>query len=275
MTPRTQDLVDNESLDCRIPTKRVLQSSFRYEQSGLAMPQKDESRLKVSFKQLSEDCSSLLGTITGGLAEGCSPTLDACRDALRTDMTLMLDEAEVLLQNLEDVTPWRASLAQARALSYRETIQSALDSRHELDSELSLVADSISSQIHCETKTSEDLPFRVSSWRTPSLCFDLELSEQVHFTRTEHMPIKIRVRAIAEIHAKDINASSIPKYSAFRIHVEQCKHDNQSLFSTAGALGEVLIKLRINRLGESQKKKLTWGGEDADVGFVRVTEARV
>ncbi|KAI2511123.1 hypothetical protein MHU86_3258 [Fragilaria crotonensis] len=274
MTPRTEVLIDNESHDCRVPTSRVLKTNFCYEMRG-AIPPKDESRLRVNFKQLSEDCSSLLGTVTGGLAEGSSPTLDACRDALRTDMTLMLDEAKVLLQNLEEVTPWRASLAQARVLSYRETIQSALDSRHQLDSELSLVANSISSQINSETKTTDDLPFRVSSWRTPSLCFDLEVSEQVHFVRTEHMPIKIRVRAIAEIHAKDINASSIPKYSAFRVHVEQCKHDNQSLFPSAGALGEVLIKLRINRLGENQKKKLTWGGEDADVGFVRVTEARV
>lgn len=261
-----------ERPECPMPASKAFEKRFRYECVG---PHSSASPdLRVSFQQLSDDCSSLLGAVTGSLSDGCSPTVDACRDALSTDMMCMLDEANVLLENSKDVNSWRASLAQARVDSYLETIQSALESRHQLDSELAQVASSIVSQIKSEAKTADDLPVRVSSWRTPSLCFDLEVGEPVQFIRTDQVPIHVRVRAIAEIHAKDISANSVPKYGAFRIHIEQCKHDDCSLFSTGGAVGEVLIKIRITPLGDFQKKKGTWG-EDADVSFVRVKEARV
>lgn len=260
-------------------TEGVIETKFVYESIGPAMPgfgpgSQDSADLRSSFQQLSEDCSSLRGAVDGSQTNPCSPTLDACRDSLRTDMASMLYEANLLLENGEKVTSWRASLAQARVDSYLETIQSALDSRDQWDNELGLVANSIATQINSETKTADDLPVRVSSWRTPSLCFDLEVGEPVQFIRKEKMPIKVRVRAIAEIHAKDINSNSIPKYTACRIHVEEVKHDERSLFSLAGDVGEAAIKIRISPLGDDQKKKPTWG-EDEDVGFVRVKEARI
>jgi hypothetical protein len=231
----------------------------------------DDKTLHLSFQELSDGCSDLLET----LFHDSSPTLDACRGSLQTDMNFMLHEANTLLKNVEQVTQWRASLAQARVDSYLETIQLALNSRQQLDSELGLVANSIASQInsYSESKASEDLAVRVSAWRTPSLCFDLDVSEPVEFLRVDYMPIKVRARAIAEIYAKDM-PGSIPQYNACLVRIEDVKHDNSNAALLAGTVGEALIKIRISPVGDAQNKKATWG-EDEDVGFVRVIEARV
>lgn len=230
----------------------------------------DDKTLHLSFQQLSNGCSKLLET----LFHGRSPTLDACRGSLQTDMNSMLHEANLLLKNME-FAQWRASLAQSRVVSYLETIQSAFNSRHQLDRELGLVSDSIATQMrnNTESKTSDDLAVRVSSWRTPSLCFDLDVSEPVQFIRTDEMPIKVRARGIAEIYAKDM-PGSIPQYNACNVHIEQVKHETSNTTSIAGTAGEAFIKIRVCRLGGAQKKIPTWG-EDEDIDFVRVKEARV
>lgn len=246
---------------------------FTYEKHGKSMPsfgrKSDDKSLHLGFQHLTEGRSQLLETMFAG----SSPTLDACRGSLQTDMNSMLHEASLLLTSTELADQWRASLAQNRVDSYLETIQSARNSRHQLDSELGLVADSIASQLrnNTESKTCDDLAVRVSAWRTPSLCFDLDVSEPVQFLRTDDMPIKVRARAIAEIYAKDM-PGSIPQYNACNIRIEEVKHDMSP--SLAGAVGEASIKMRVSHLGGPQKKTPTWG-EDEDVAFVRVKEARV
>jgi hypothetical protein len=277
MAPRPDELMEAMIPETTTSDDFGKEKGFTYESARgkTTMPsfgrKHDDKTLRLSFQELSDGCSDLLET----LFHGSSPTLDACRGSLQTDMNCMLQQANTLLQNVEQVTQWRASLAQARVDCYLETIQTALNSRQQLDSELGLVADSIASQINSnsESKTSDDLAVRVSAWRTPSLCFDLDVSEPVEFLRTDAMPIKVRARAIAEIYAKDM-PGSIPQYKACLVRIEDVKHDNSNSASLAGTVGEALIKIRISPFGDAQKKKATWG-EDEDVGFVRVIEARV
>jgi hypothetical protein len=235
------------------------------------------SELRAGFQQLSAGCSELLDAVHGtSTAEKDSPTLHACRGSLQTDMTIMLSEASHLLDDAEskEVTTWKASLAQVRADSYLDTIQSALACRALLDNELWQVTSSLSSQLSEEKKSPEDIPVRISSWRTPILCFDLELSDRVQYLYTDPMPLKVRATAIAEVFAKDIGAGSIPSYLACRLVVEQCKHEEQSFQSLAGTVGKAYMKFKVSPVGNAQKKNSTWG-VDEHVGELRVAEARM
>lgn len=282
MTPRPE--IALLAPDSPVSAEPQYESNFTYEKWGLStMPGYGSNRgdvggveehdLHKSLKQLHKDCSDMTASIKGNDAN--TLTLTACQGSLQNDMSAMLDEANVLVENIGEhlITPWRASLAQARVDSYLETIKSAIESRDQFDDKLAQLTSAIAPQVE-EGQKSVGLPVQISSWRTPSLCFDLEVGQPAEYASTEKMPIKVRVRAIAEVQAKDIDAGNVPHYSACRVQVEECKHEERTMFSMAGTVGEALIKIRISPLENAKKTDATWG-EDADVGLIRVQEARI
>jgi len=224
--------------------------------------------LRVGHQQLSEVCSELIGSIDGNFGEKYySPTLYACKDSLRTDAASLLDEANLLLENVDEkrVTSLRASLAQVRVDSYLETIQSALRLHESLDSQLNIVTSSIASQME-EEKIPEDLPIRISTWRTPSLCFDMEVGKEVEFTQVGNIPLKVKARVIAEVYAKDINAGSIPSYRACRLQIKELTTNSDITASSTGVIGNALTKIVVSPLKEKREQK---------VESLRIRECRV
>lgn len=285
MTPRPRkDDVVLLTPDSPVLSGQEYEHNFTYEKSGMStLPNfggqrgaaddgEEELHLRKNLTRLHEDCSSMKESVSGSVSgnEGISLTLTACQGSLQNDMPAMLDEANVMVDNIGDhfITPWRASLTQSRVDAYLETMQSAMQSRDQFDDKLAQLTSALVPLV-------EDVPVRISSWRTPSLCFDLEVGEPAQYVSTEKMPIKVRARAIAEVQAKDIDCGSVPKYQACRIHVEECKHEERTMFSMAGTVGEALIKIRISPLlDNAEQTQATWG-EDDDVGLIRVQEARM
>lgn len=286
MTPRP----DLEMLtpDSSVPEQKPFEPNFTYEKFGLStMPSFGSKRgdsdlneeeghdLHKSLERLHEDCSAMTKSVSGN--DTTSLTLAACQGSLQNDMSAMLDEAKVLVDNTGEhlITPLRASLAQSRVDSYLETIKTAIESRDSFDGKLSQLASAVAPHGGDEKENSNGHPVQISSWRTPSLCFDLEVGPPTHYSSTEKMPIKVNVRAIAEVQAKDIDAGTVPQYQPCLVHVEDCKHEERTMFSMAATAGEALIKVRISLLKDSTKNaKATWG-EDEDVGPVCVQEARI
>mmetsp|Transcript_21507 Transcript_21507/g.23864 ORF Transcript_21507/g.23864 Transcript_21507/m.23864 type:complete len:339 (+) Transcript_21507:84-1100(+) len=259
MAPLTDDrvLIMDNSEPSSLP-KTMLEKKFTYgnlrktsQPSLNRSPSELTLELRAGHQQLSDIYSELIGSIEGSVSEeNHSPTLYACQGSLRTDTSSMLVEANLLLENVDEkrITSLRASLAQVRVDSYLETIQTALESRESFDSELNLFTSSIASQMEEEEeeKVSEDFPVRVSIWRTPSLCFDMEVGKEIEYIQKGNAPIRVRARAIAEVYAKDINAGSIPSYQACRLQIEELNYDSYSESNSLSVIGDVLVKVVIS-----------------------------
>lgn len=260
---------NDESPVCKKSTKLIFESPQNVPFSILD-PNYDESadELKSGHQALSESFSKLSRTVDGSFHESdCSIIVDACRDSLKTHMTSILNEASVWLVNTENKSgkSLRASLAQERVVSYLKTVESALQSREKLENDLGLLCSSIASQME-EEKAAKGLPVQISLWRTPSLCFDMEVAKTVEYMRTERLPLKVRVRAIAEIYAVDIHSCSIPSYRACHLQIKELKHESLTPVLSSGATGEGLIKIKISPLGD--RKSINFG-------HMIVREARV
>jgi hypothetical protein len=131
MTPRSQKTVSERSQECKIDVK-ILAKNLQTLGPDLTSP----TNLKHSFKQLSDDYYALLESVNRSHERGDSPTLDACRDSLCTDMALMLDEADLMLQRDNML----AAMAQFRVDKYLERIQSAVNSHYIFDKDLAKLA---------------------------------------------------------------------------------------------------------------------------------------
>ena len=201
----------------------------------------------------------------------------------------MLAEANAVVESLNKeglmVTHWRASLAQTRVESYLHSIDSLLkaEEKSSYDSVLTRVLDPVLA-VMGEEKTA-DLPVRVSSWRTPSLAFDIELGHSVEHSHEAsppsdkcdfdiQRPMKVHVKAIADIAAKDIVSGCVGSYEPCSIKVERCRHEEKQVPSNLSFVeGEAMLKVRISPVG-SGKKPVDDQVWDTD-NHVKVEEARV
>eukprot|EP00543_Licmophora_paradoxa_P004430 CAMPEP_0202443878 /NCGR_PEP_ID=MMETSP1360-20130828/3042_1 /ASSEMBLY_ACC=CAM_ASM_000848 /TAXON_ID=515479 /ORGANISM="Licmophora paradoxa, Strain CCMP2313" /LENGTH=345 /DNA_ID=CAMNT_0049059697 /DNA_START=48 /DNA_END=1085 /DNA_ORIENTATION=+ len=249
----------------------------------------DINVLKKSFQQLSTRGTDLLLQIAEHSSDSCidSPTVDACRHSLRCEVSMMLLEADHLLQNVGQVTPWRASLAQLRAESYLGTIESALSNsaRQTIDRQLRIVASAITDQLSTEDEEGEDEEkvaeqppqITISSWRTPSLAFDVVVGKEICKSFPQ---VIVRARVIAEVLAKDmnVNGAQLPHYRACTVSVEGARYERM-ITAVNGNTGEVFLKLRISPVGRPpsgnkiKKGKKVWGFDER-VTAVSFREAR-
>mmetsp|Transcript_3991 Transcript_3991/g.9069 ORF Transcript_3991/g.9069 Transcript_3991/m.9069 type:complete len:312 (+) Transcript_3991:89-1024(+) len=251
--------------------------------------------LESSLKQLTEIGSKALNEVNGAISgDYRSPTVRACRTSLASDFSSMVDEAKDLVTNQHDsavATSWGVSLAPLRADSYLRTILAALHSpeRLKMDEALQrLVGSVLASKTNNDESKTEDVTLRISSWRTPSLVFDLQLGAPVLYTHEAappskgqfdyQLPLFVEVRAIAEVPSEDIKSGGVGRYEVCTIQVEKCRHEAVSYKSTHnGAVGLATISVGLKPLTKKEGTRLQEDemSFDAQVPVIRVEEARV
>jgi hypothetical protein len=243
----------------------------------------DSSAFRDNFLHLSMKGSDLLDEVNSRLKSSVfSPTLDACQNSLQSDAGSLLSESKVLFDNLEKegsmITPWRASLAQIRVDSFLGTIKRAMQhpSRERLDMELLSVADSISGQARGEEM--KRVPaVTISSWKSPSLAFNVVVGPQITYNyegSETHFPLKLKITAMAEVLANDIDKGTVGSYQACIVGVEKCNHESRSFCASGtGIVGDCLVSVRLSPVGTKKSTDTPWG-IGKEVGYLHVKEAR-
>jgi hypothetical protein len=243
----------------------------------------DSSELRDSFLHLSMKGSHLLDEVNSRLKlSAFSPTLDACKNSLHSDASSLLNESKVLVDNLEKegslITPWRASLAQIRVDLFLATIKCAMQhpSRERLDMELLSIADFISGQARDEEMKRVPV-VTISSWKSPSLAFNVVVGPQITYNcegSDDHFPLKLKITAIAEVLANDIDKGTVGSYQACIVGVEKCNHESRSFCATGtGIVGDCLVSVRLSPVGTKKSADTPWG-IGKEVGYLHVKEAR-
>jgi hypothetical protein len=197
----------------------------------------------------------------------------------------MLNEARLLLDNMntceDSITSWRVSLAQIRVDAYLEAIETALKcpDRTKLDDELRFVVNAISNQLHPnfqEEKCAEDVALRVSPWNISSLAFDLTVGLPVHPLNTRGLPLKLEIRAIQEVQAKDVFEGKSLTFRACKIHIERCVYEASTLHAGTGTVGDAIVVVRVSPLDErkGQSGNNVWETDKEEVWKQLIKEAR-
>lgn len=216
---------------------------------------------------------------------------EACRLALEVEMSRMLDQADLLLEdakvdNDEDVSKLtknkRLSVALINTLQYLDTLESAItfSSRERLEEKLLTVLNSIASKRSLDL-TEDDLNVCVSSYKSPQLAFDFRagsLSTECIDESGEDfeaLPLNVAAKPIVEFTADELIEKRSPQAEAYNVKVLKCSHKKRECGAREGAGGEALIKIHVCPLAESMKNKneVVWGLND-DVEKVNVREVR-
>mmetsp|Transcript_20121 Transcript_20121/g.34368 ORF Transcript_20121/g.34368 Transcript_20121/m.34368 type:complete len:358 (-) Transcript_20121:239-1312(-) len=264
-----------------------LELSASVEESILGQEQRMQPQLLEYLKQLAEVGTGLLNDINASFGESRSPTITACKGSLAWEFPAMLAEANVLIECLKTeglmITSLRIYLAQVRVHSYLQSIHAVLNSvdKTNLDCVLTRVVNPVLTAMG-EEKTA-DLPVRISSWRTPSLAFDIELGTPVNYTHKAsppsnkgdfdyQKPMRLHAKAIADITSKDIEDGTVGCFQPCNVSVERCRHEQKDGTSSLGVEGEALVKIRLSPIGTAKSASEDWDAKD---NHVRVQEARV
>jgi hypothetical protein len=184
-----------------------------------------------------------------------SPVVKACRLSLESDFLSMLEEAQLLLNNMNDsedylITSWRVSLAQIRVDAYLESIETALDCPDvaRLNVELAKVSNRIASQLEME-----HAQVRISPWNLPSLAFDITVGAPVQHVLDGSLPLNLQVYAIQEVPAVDmITKNKRVSYRACKLTVERCVHEVGTFRAGAGSVGDVLLTVKVSPMEEAK-----------------------
>lgn len=236
--------------------------------------------LRSSLQLITERGERLLAQICDINDPDLEPSLivAACNSSIQSELVFMLNEARLLLDNMntgeDSITSWRVSLAQIRVDAYLEAIETALKcpDRTKLDDELRVVVNAISNQLHPnfqEEKCAEDVALRVSPWNISSLAFDLTVGVPVHPLNTRGLPLKLEIRAIQEIQAKDVFEGKSLTFRACKIHIERCVYE-------ASTVGDAIVVVRVSPLDErkGQSGKNVWETDKEEVWKQLIREAR-
>ena len=184
-----------------------------------------------------------------------SPVVKACRLSLESEFLSMLEEAQLLLNNMNDsedylITSWRVSLAQIRVDAYLESIETALDCPDvaRLNVELAKVSNRIASQLEME-----HAQVRISPWNLPSLAFDITVGAPVQHVLDGSLPLNLQVYAIQEVPAVDmITKNKSVSYRACKLMVERCVHEVGTFRAGAGSVGDVLLTVKVSPMEEAK-----------------------
>jgi hypothetical protein len=244
--------------------------------------------LRSSLQLITERGERLLAQICDTDCPNLEPSLivEACNSSLQSELVFMLDEARLLLDNIstgvDSITSWRASLAQIRVDAYLEAIETAMKcpDRTKLDEELRFVVNAISNKLHpnsLEKKHAEDVALRVSPWNISSLAFDLTVGEPVHPLNTRGLPLKLEIRAIQEIQAKDIFERKSLSFCACKIHIERCVYEASKLHAGTGTVGDAIVVVRVSPFDERNgpSGKNIWETDKEEVWKQLIKEARM
>jgi hypothetical protein len=251
------------------------------------MLQNSMPSLRSSLQLITERGERLLAQVcdTNGPILEPSLIVEACNSSLQSELIFMLDEARLLLDNMntgeEFITPWRVSLAQIRVDAYLEAIEMALKcpDRTKLDDELRFVVNAISNTLHpnsLEKKCAKDVALRVSPWNISSLAFDLTVGVPVHPLQTRGLPLKLEIRAIQEIQAKDIFEGKSLSLRACKIHIERCVYEASTLHAGTGTVGDAIVVVRVSPVDDKNGSsgKNVWDTDKKEVWKELIKEVR-
>ena len=285
-TPMSMEKPVNESLQMECSIRDCLEklaeaaTSLRNEMDGVGYGNADPSSTSSSLSVQSR-----------------SPTVAACRGSLAWEFAAMMSEAHVLMDSLGMegvmVTPWRVSLLQARIHSYLSMIEKLMQGvdREKLDTELLRILAPVLASISDEnqkqqdrdaegcadnvTKPSNDLPVRISSWRTPSLAFDVQLSAPLRYTHkasppchkgefSNQLPLRAEVKAMTDFMAKEIETGMVPTCKPCTLELERCRHEATDSTNNLGIVAEAMLRLRLSPEALVAQRASTMGHAAAD-----------
>lgn len=210
--------------------------------------------LVASLSLISERGERLLARVHETLnSNNASLIVEACKSSLETEFLLMLEEAQLLLNNMDSegecpITSWRVSLAQLRVDAYLESITTALNCPDSSDFNVAL--SDVANNIAAELKT-KDAAVRISPFNLSSLAFDVTVGAPIHYALEGDLPLNLQVQAIQEIQAKDTMDDKAMPNRACKIEIERCVHEVGSFRAGAGSVGDVLVTIRVSPIGEA------------------------
>lgn len=247
-------------------------------------------RMSNSLQHMKQRAESILKRVEREKLEGKFPLVyESCLSALRAEMSRMLGQAELLLEDAKveghSDTKMRKnkrlSVALISAIQYLDTLESAMtfSSRERLEEKLLTVLDSIASKCGDDLED-ESLNVCVSSWQAPSLAFDFRVGSPCNKVIDDSadeplaLPLEVDVKPIIEFTADELIEQSSPDADAFCVTIVKCTHEKREYGTRDGIIGEATVKVYIVPLADKQKKKeAVWGLHD-DVEKVQVREVR-
>jgi hypothetical protein len=213
---------------------------------------------------------------------------DACRSALVDELSRVLNQATMLLEDAKQEDPdvpqmtknKRVSVALVHALQYLDTLESAMafSSRDRLETGIRSVLRAITDK---SSKEEDPLPkVCVSSWTAPSLAFDFQTGSTASLAMPAciheplSLPMDLEVRPIIEYTAEELVQSYGLHADAFAVTVEKCTHELREYGTRDGITGEAMIQVHIAPLAESNRKRQAVWGRNDDVEPIRLKEVR-
>eukprot|EP00542_Grammatophora_oceanica_P013114 CAMPEP_0194032112 /NCGR_PEP_ID=MMETSP0009_2-20130614/5123_1 /TAXON_ID=210454 /ORGANISM="Grammatophora oceanica, Strain CCMP 410" /LENGTH=337 /DNA_ID=CAMNT_0038672453 /DNA_START=40 /DNA_END=1053 /DNA_ORIENTATION=- len=280
MAPRTEDGMDAMNS----PGRRGIAFIDTKHSLSLESIHLKEIDLRKTFDSISSkgnDLLSLLSSSSASSSQSCA-LVEACYGSLSSEGRVLSEEASLLLQSVdnqdekEDDTNMRvrASLAQLRFDRYIATVVDAM--KHPAKDKLGVGLESLAAS----ATNSDDSAVKVSSWRAPSLAFDVAIAPPIEtMVGPSSHPLNVRVKAMVEVLANDAVASSSDQrrvpYNTCQIAVEPSScHGRLEFVGVSGLSGDALLRVKVSPTGSDSQEQKVWG-RDSEVEKIHVKEARV